>query len=360
MTMRHGSLKPSGVSSSSSSANSTRRRAPSNTLNSGYSRRTVGPRSIAEAMHSDVLDTCGVEPYLVIGASDWRVNYGAHPLSLRVHRSDQPNRSTAAMLPHPVRNIDTITITQRMHHRSDPRQIMTPSRETMPPTPPPRRGVHHRRPVSVIGERPLFAHLTKLNHTTATIVLGHPTRYLISEDSGNIHGDEGEVCGEHHNRNSRYRSNPASYATPVSGSLRAPIRSQRTSLACTERASSMSKRRSVILSVVLEGRTQAQTARLYGVSEGWVCKLVARWRAEGDAAFQARSRRPDSSPSKVWDETVKMVVNLRAELSSQGLDAGPHTISWHLQQRHQITVSPSTIRRRLVDLGLVEPTDTPP
>ena len=117
----------------------------------------------------------------------------------------------------------------------------------------------------------------------------------------------------------------------------------------------MSKRRSVILSVVLEGRTQAQTARLYGVSEGWVSKLVARWRAEGDAAFEARSRRPGSSPSKVSDETVELVVNLRSELSVQGLDAGPHTISWHLQQRHQITVSPSTVRRRFVDLGLVEP-----
>ena len=117
----------------------------------------------------------------------------------------------------------------------------------------------------------------------------------------------------------------------------------------------MSKRRSVILSVVLEGRTQAQTARLYGVSEGWVFKLVARWRAEGDAAFQARSRRPGSSPSKVSDETVELVVNLRSELSAQGLDAGPHTVCWHLQQRHQITVSPSTVRRRFVDLGLVEP-----
>ena len=91
------------------------------------------------------------------------------------------------------------------------------------------------------------------------------------------------------------------------------------------------------------------------MSEGWVSKLVARWRAEGDAAFQARSRRPGSSPSKVCDETVELVVNLRSELSVQGLDAGPHTISWHLQQHHQITVSPSTIRRRFVDLGLVEP-----
>ena len=71
------------------------------------------------------------------------------------------------------------------------------------------------------------------------------------------------------------------------------------------------------------------TAKLYGVSEGWVFKLVARWRAEGDAAFQARSRCPGSSPSKVSDETVELVVNLGSELSAQGLDAGPHTISRH-------------------------------
>ena len=41
------------------------------------------------------------------------------------------------------------------------------------------------------------------------------------------------------NRNSRYRSNPASYVTPGFwfSHLRAPTRSQRSSLACTERAS---------------------------------------------------------------------------------------------------------------------------
>ena len=117
----------------------------------------------------------------------------------------------------------------------------------------------------------------------------------------------------------------------------------------------MSKRRAAILSVVIEGRTQAETTRQHKVSESTVSRWVARYRAEGDTAFQARSRRPGSSPSKVCDETVELVVNLRSELSAQGLDAGPHTISWHLQQRHQITVSPSTARRRFVDLGLVEP-----
>ena len=35
-----------------------------------------------------------------------------------------------------------------------------------------------------------------------------------------------------------------------------------------------------------------QVARDYGVSKGWVSKLVARYRAEGDSAFEPRSRRP--------------------------------------------------------------------
>ena len=117
----------------------------------------------------------------------------------------------------------------------------------------------------------------------------------------------------------------------------------------------MSKRRAAILSVVVEGRTQAETARQHKVSESTVSRWVARYRAEGDTAFEARSRRPCTSPTVIPAEVVELAVNLRSELSARGLDAGPHTIAWHLQQRHQITVSPSTVRRRLVDLGLVEP-----
>jgi hypothetical protein len=33
---------------------------------------------------------------------------------------------------------------------------------------------------------------------------------------------------------------------------------------------------------------------------------------------------------------------LRKELTGQGLDAGPHTLVWHLQQEH-ITMSPATV-----------------
>jgi transposase InsO family protein len=117
----------------------------------------------------------------------------------------------------------------------------------------------------------------------------------------------------------------------------------------------MPKRRAIILSVVLEGRSQADTARLYGVSRGWVCKLVARYRAEGDAAFAEQSRRPHTSPAKISEPTVELIIDLREQLTVQGLDAGPETIRWHLQTHHAVTVSVSTIRRHLVAAGLVKP-----
>jgi transposase len=39
----------------------------------------------------------------------------------------------------------------------------------------------------------------------------------------------------------------------------------------------------IITAVVFEGRSQAEVARDYQVSKGWVSKLVARYRVEGDA-----------------------------------------------------------------------------
>jgi len=95
----------------------------------------------------------------------------------------------------------------------------------------------------------------------------------------------------------------------------------------------MSKRKAIILSVVIEGRSQADTARHYEVSESWVSTLVARYRTEGNAAFEARSRRPNTSPSRTAEPTVSVICDLRAELTRQGLDAGPETIRWHLQQQ---------------------------
>jgi transposase InsO family protein len=114
----------------------------------------------------------------------------------------------------------------------------------------------------------------------------------------------------------------------------------------------MSKRQAVVLAVTVEGLTQAQAARRYEVSESFVSRLLARWRLEGETAFEARSRRPHRSPTAIDPDVVERIVNLRAELASKGLDAGPATIAWHLDAVG-ITVSAATIRRRLLAAGLI-------
>ena len=117
----------------------------------------------------------------------------------------------------------------------------------------------------------------------------------------------------------------------------------------------MSKARLVITAVTLEKRPVSEVARSYGVSRSWLYELLARYAAEGEAAFEPRSRRPRASPSAIPGDTVELVARLRKELAGQGLDAGPHTIAWHLREHHQVTVSPATVSRYLSRLGLVTP-----
>ena len=115
----------------------------------------------------------------------------------------------------------------------------------------------------------------------------------------------------------------------------------------------MSKARLIITAVVLEGRPQAQVARDYSVSKGWVSKLVARYRLEGDAAFEPRSRRPLHSPRATPTATVELIFELRHQLAREGHDAGCDTIAWHLEHHHNIRLSTSTIHRYLRQAGLV-------
>jgi len=108
------------------------------------------------------------------------------------------------------------------------------------------------------------------------------------------------------------------------------------------------KARLVITAVVLEHRQQAEVARCYGVSESWVSKLVARYRAEGEAAFEPRARRSHTSPTAIPATTVDLILELRDKLTPAGLEAGPDTIAWHLTQHHH-TVSCYLTRAGLVN-----------
>jgi transposase len=61
----------------------------------------------------------------------------------------------------------------------------------------------------------------------------------------------------------------------------------------------VSKARLVITAVVVEGRPVAHVAAVYTVSRQWIYKLLARYREEGDQAFEPRSRRPHGQPRAI-------------------------------------------------------------
>jgi transposase len=119
--------------------------------------------------------------------------------------------------------------------------------------------------------------------------------------------------------------------------------------------------RLVITAVVVEGCRAGEVAATYKVARSWVYELVARYRSEGDAAFEPRSRRPHTSPRATLSKTAELIVQLRGELVTRGLDAGADTIAWHLREHHHLTVSPATIYRTLRRAGLttVEPKKRP-
>src|SRR5262245_32473486 len=123
----------------------------------------------------------------------------------------------------------------------------------------------------------------------------------------------------------------------------------------------MSKARLVITAVTVEKRPVGEVARSYGVARSWIYVLLARYRAEGEAAFEPRSRRPKTSPKAISDQAIDLIVTVRKDLAGQGLDAGPHTIAWHLRHHHQVTVSAATVSRYLTARGLVaaEPAKRP-
>jgi transposase InsO family protein len=113
--------------------------------------------------------------------------------------------------------------------------------------------------------------------------------------------------------------------------------------------------RFVVEAVVLEGRSPTEIARLHGISRSWLYVLLARYRAGGHPALEARSRRPHTSPGRTPPAFEAEIVALRAELTEAGHDAGPATIAHHLARRGGRTTSVATIWRVLRRHGLITP-----
>ncbi len=115
----------------------------------------------------------------------------------------------------------------------------------------------------------------------------------------------------------------------------------------------------VVNAVLVEGRSVAEVAAEHGISRSWLYELVARYRAGGEEALTARSRRPRSSPTRVPTAMEDEIVALRKALAEDGLDAGAHTIHYHLLCRHRrrrkSVPSVATIWRVLSRRGFVVP-----
>jgi transposase-like protein len=92
-----------------------------------------------------------------------------------------------------------------------------------------------------------------------------------------------------------------------------------------------------------EGTPVAELAAAHGVHRSWLYKLLARYRAEGAAGLEPRSRRPLRSPTRISDRFEDEIVAIRKELDESGFDAGAHTIYAHLSRRHETPPSASTI-----------------
>src|SRR5439155_24018506 len=111
----------------------------------------------------------------------------------------------------------------------------------------------------------------------------------------------------------------------------------------------------VVAAVLFEGRTKSEVAQDYRVSRQWVHELIKRFQAEGDGGLEPRSRRPRGSPKRTPEVLEDEIVELRKALSDQGLDAGAHTVAFHLAQRHQMVPSVATIWWILSRRGFLTP-----
>ncbi len=113
----------------------------------------------------------------------------------------------------------------------------------------------------------------------------------------------------------------------------------------------------VINSVLVEGRSVKEVCEAHDISRSWLYELIARYRQLGDDGLTPRSRRPRSTPTRVAPAIEDEIIALRKELTDLGVDAGAHTIHYHLQCRHRrrrrAVPSVATIWRVLSRRGFV-------
>jgi transposase len=97
----------------------------------------------------------------------------------------------------------------------------------------------------------------------------------------------------------------------------------------------MSKARLVITAVTVEKRPVSEVAKSYGVARSWVYALLDRYQAEGEAAFEPRSRRPKTSPTAISDDAADLITRLRRNCPGRASTPGrrPSPGTWSTTTR---------------------------
>jgi transposase InsO family protein len=100
---------------------------------------------------------------------------------------------------------------------------------------------------------------------------------------------------------------------------------------------------------------RTRLAAALGISRQWLTRLIDRFRRDEFAGLEPRSRAP-KQPAQLSPVIEDAVVRLRKDLAEAGLDHGPATIRWHLEQLHvEPLPSQATIWRICQRHGMVIP-----
>jgi len=113
--------------------------------------------------------------------------------------------------------------------------------------------------------------------------------------------------------------------------------------------------RRAIVEIEISDLNVSEFCREHGVSRDRFYQLRRRYLAEGKAGISPRSRAPKHVTNRVSAAIEDLIVSERKRLTDAGLDAGAHTIGWHMEQAGIAAPSPATIWRILSRRGFVTP-----
>ena len=113
--------------------------------------------------------------------------------------------------------------------------------------------------------------------------------------------------------------------------------------------------RVIVLAITHQGLTKQEAATKYKVSRRWIDKLLKRYAEEGLEGLEPKKRTPKTNPRATHPDLIEAVKQMRYELETLGLDAGPNSIHWHLTREQITPPSTATIRRILVRANMITP-----